>query len=453
MNPKMTLRSLALPMFIESFLRQMLGIVNIFMLSQYSDNAVGAVGVSNQVIAMVVMLYGVIGYGSAIIVNQYLGSGQKETAAQVAKVALSANLIFGLGLSLLLAVFANGILNIMHIPGDLMGYALVYLVIVGGASFTQAIMATMSGIARSYGHAKFPMYVAVEMNVLNLIGNYLVIFRPFGLPALGVVGISVVVVISQIIGVITMAIQFFHWVDIKFTLKDLWYFPKKILRDIIKIGIPSAGEFLSYNGSQMATTYIIAMLGTYALNAKTYIQNMMFIVWMLGLAIGQASMILIGHLVGLNRMQDAYKRAIRSLTIAITADTACAIMMFILGKPLLGIFTRDPAIIQVGITLLLITVLLEPGRAFNLVIGNALRGAGDVRYPVFMGILSMWLISVPLCYILGIVYKLGLPGIWLAFVADEWVRGIIMMLRWRSGVWRDMSLVKAKYTEDVDVPT
>ncbi len=451
MNRKMTLTSLAFPMFIESLLRQTLGIVNVFMLSQYSDKAVGAIGVSTQVISMVLVIYNVVSLGSAVIVNQYLGSGNKETASQVVKVALAANIIFGLALSLILAVFAGVILNAMKIPADLIGYASRYLIIVGGASFTQAIMSIMSGIARSYGHAKFPMYVAVEVNILNLIGNYLVIFKPFGLPALGVTGISVSLVISQVIGMIILAFYFFHWVDVKFTLKDIIFFPKSILKNIIKIGVPSAGEFLSYSGSQMVTTCIVAMLGSNALTTKAYIQNIMFIVWMLGMAIGQATMILVGHLVGLNRMQDAYKRGNRSLLIAMTADTVSAVIMFLIGSPVLHIFTRDPAIINLGITLLLITILLEPGRAFNLVIGNSLRGAGDVKYPVFMGILSMWLISVPLCYILGVHYKLGLAGIWLAFTADEWVRGIILMLRWRSRIWQDMSLVKANYISETAI--
>jgi Na+-driven multidrug efflux pump len=105
------------------------------------------------------------------------------------------------------------------------------------------------------------------------------------------------------------------------------------------------------------------------------------------------------------------------------------------------IFTDDLNIIQTGATLLLLTLILEPGRTFNLIIINALRAAGDAKFPVFMGVLSMWGLSVPLAYWLGIHMEWGLIGVYLAFVVDEWLRGLIMFWRWRSRVWEQMSFV------------
>ena len=449
MDKKITLASLTLPIFIENFLRMLLGNVNVFMLSRFSDKAVGAVGVANQVITMIVMLYGIISYGTAVIINQYLGSGDRKTASRVAAVAIVSNFVFSSAVSLGLVVFAGQILKIMNLPQELMEYGRVYLMIAGGATFTQALIATMSGISRSFGHPKYSMMVSIEMNILNITGNYLVVFHPFGMPVFGVAGIATSLVASEVIAVITMFYLMRHKVNIRFSLKDLMPFPKEVLRDIVKIGVPSAGEFLSYSGSQIVTTSIIAMLGAFALTTRVYTQNLMYLVWMLGLSIGQGTMILVGHLVGSNRINEAYQSGTHNVKIAILVDSCSAFVMFLISRPVLGLFTHNQAIINTGSMLLLITIALEPGRAFNLVIGNALRGAGDVRYPVLMGILSMWFISVPLCYILGIVLKLGLPGIWLAFAADEWTRGIILMMRWKSRIWQRMSIVKDKYMEPV----
>jgi Na+-driven multidrug efflux pump len=116
-------------------------------------------------------------------------------------------------------------------------------------------------------------------------------------------------------------------------------------------------------------------------------------------------------------------------------STAIAVVFSISTDFLFGIFTSNPEILQIGATILLLTIILEPGRAFNLVIISALRATGDVKFPVYMGILSMWGISVPLAYLLGIHFELGLAGIWVAFIADEWLRGILMLIRWRSKVW------------------
>ncbi len=88
----------------------------------------------------------------------------------------------------------------------------------------------------------------------------------------------------------------------------------------------------------------------------------------------------------------------------------------------------------------MLTALVEPGRAFNAVVISSLRAAGDVNFPVFIGILSMWGVSVPVAYILGIYFGFGLAGIWIAFIVDEWLRGVLMLWRWRQGKWRQIAM-------------
>ena len=105
-------------------------------------------------------------------------------------------------------------------------------------------------------------------------------------------------------------------------------------------------------------------------------------------------------------------------------------------------FTKDPEIIAVGASIFLLSIVLEPGRTFNIVIINSLRAAGDARFPVLMGVLSMWGVSVPLAYVLGVHFGIGLFGVWIAFAVDEWLRGVIMLLRWRSRAWEKKALVK-----------
>jgi Na+-driven multidrug efflux pump len=112
------------------------------------------------------------------------------------------------------------------------------------------------------------------------------------------------------------------------------------------------------------------------------------------------------------------------------------------AKPLLSIFTDNPEIIKEGTLLLYLTLLLEPGRSFNLVIISSLRAAGDVKFPVVMGVISMWGVSVTLAYLLGIVFELGLAGIWIAFIADEWLRGLFMLARWRKRKWQNKYMVR-----------
>ncbi|UOQ46902.1 MATE family efflux transporter [Gracilibacillus caseinilyticus] len=161
----------------------------------------------------------------------------------------------------------------------------------------------------------------------------------------------------------------------------------------------------------------------------------MLFLMLFSIAIGHGTQILIGHMMGAGQIEVAYKRGVKSLKIAFVISTLAAILFYFAGSTLLEFFTDDITIIEMGMTLLLVTIILEPGRAFNLVLINSLRAAGDVQFPVVAGIISMWGISVTFAWFFGIYLGLGLLGVWIGYIANEWIRGILMWQRWKSRVW------------------
>ncbi|BAB06655.1 MATE family efflux transporter [Halalkalibacterium halodurans] len=442
---QLTLFALTWPIFIEILLHMLMGNADTLMLSQYSDDAVAAVGVSNQILAVIIVMFGFVATGTSILVAQHLGAKERENAGKVAVVSIGANLIFGIVLGLLLIAFGPPILKAMQLDDSLLQEATLYLQIVGGFSVVQSLIMTAGAILRSHSFTKDVMYVTIGMNILNVIGNYLFIFGPFGIPVLGVTGVALSTVVSRTIGLFVIAILLYKRIrgELPFAYL-LKRFPRVELRNLLKIGIPSAGEQLSYNASQLVITYFIAMMGTEALTTKVYTQNLMMFVFLFAVAIGQGTQILIGHQVGAKQIQAAYVRCFRSLWIAMTVSVSMAVVFFAFSTPLLGIFTDNPDILSLGTTLLLLTIILEPGRACNLVVISSLRAAGDVKFPVYLAIVSMWGIAVPIAYLLGLPLGLGLIGVWIAFIADEWFRGLLMIWRWRKGKWQEMSFVGKK---------
>ncbi|NKE05717.1 MULTISPECIES: MATE family efflux transporter [Mesobacillus] len=438
---KLSLFAITWPLFIEILLYMLMGNADTLMLSQYSDNSVAAVGVSNQILSMVIVMFGFIATGTAILVAQNLGAKMDDDAREVSAVSIGANLVFGLVLSAAVFIFSEQLLRLMDLPPELFDEANSYLRIVGGFSFIQSLIMTVSSIIRSYGFTRDIMYVTIGMNVLNVIGNYFFIFGPFGFPVLGVEGVAISTTVSRVLGLLAAIYVMTKRVPGSLPLSMLFSFPKKHLKNLLNIGIPSAGEHLSYNGSQMVITYFIATLGTQALTAKVYTQNVMMFIFLFSIAISQGTQILIGHMVGAKEIENAYKRALKSLKLAIIISIVTASIVSFFSKNLLGIFTDNLSIIELGTTLILLTIILEPGRSFNLVLISSLRAAGDVKFPVYMGILSMWGVSVTLSYFLGIHLGMGLVGIWIAFIADEWLRGLLMLWRWRSRVWVKKSFV------------
>ncbi|MCC5803024.1 MATE family efflux transporter [Rossellomorea vietnamensis] len=431
----MTLFALTWPIFIEIFLHMLMGNADTLMLSQYSDDSVAAVGVSNQILSLIIVMFGFVATGTAILVAQHLGADENRMAGEVSIVSIAVNLLFGLLLSIALVFFSKPILSSMDLPRSLMDEASSYLRIVGGFAFIQALIMTAGAVMRSYGYTKDAMYITIGMNIINVIGNYLFIFGPFGVPVLGVEGVAISTITSRLIGFIVSIIVIKKRIPTALPFRRLLNLPLSHVKNLLRIGIPSAGEHLSYNGSQMVITYFIASIGTNALTTKVYAQNLMMFIFLFSVAISQGTQIIIGHMIGARDFDSAYERCLKSLKIAIIISLIMAGVFSVAAEPLLRIFTSNEEIISLGKTLIYLTIILEPGRSFNLVVINALRATGDVRFPVYMGILSMWGVSVTLSYILGIWFGLGLIGIWISFIADEWLRGIIMLKRWRSKKW------------------
>ncbi|RLQ97229.1 MATE family efflux transporter [Falsibacillus albus] len=437
----LTLFSLTWPIFIEIMLHMLMGNADTLMLSQYSDQSVAAVGVANQILSLIIVMFGFVATGAAILIAQNIGADNWKTANEISLMSLAGNLAFGIILSGVLFIFNKDLLMLMDLPGELMADGSSYLWIVGGFSFIQALIMTAGAILRSYGYTKDAMYITIGMNILNIAGNYLFIFGGFGVPVLGVTGVAISTTVSRLIGFIVIMIVLMKRMPTPMPFRQILKLPSAHMKDLLTIGIPSAGEELSYNASQMMITFFITMIGTEALTTKVYAQNLMMFIFLFSVAISQGTQILVGRHVGAKQFSEAYKRCLKSLKIAIFISLGMAIILSIFSKPLLGIFTTNSAIIAEGSTLIYLTILLEPGRSFNLVIINSLRAAGDVRFPVYMGILSMWGVSVTISYFLGILLHLGLLGIWISFIADEWLRGLLMLKRWKSKAWMNMSFM------------
>ena len=436
------LTSLAGPIFVETLLVMMLGGVDTFMLSRYSDNSVAAVGVVNQLMNLVFLLFEVISLGTSILCSQYIGAGRRDKVVQVVGISLLFNLISGLAISACLYLFADNMLLMMGLRPDLLADGLPYMKIVGGFAFLQAISLSLSASLRSANKAKYPMYVSMVVNVLNILGNYSLIFGKFGMPALGVEGAAISTSVCRFVAVVILLVVLFKKHIPSFPKKYFTPFPWIELKNLLKIGIPSAGEHFSYSLSQVVISYFINMISNQALAARSYVVNIVMFTFIFALSIAQGGAILIGQLVGQKKIQAAYAIGKRVMRLGATVSVTLSLLTAIFGKHILGMLTSDPWIISTGATILWIEVLLENGRALNFFGVNSLRSAGDIYFPVIIGIIVMWGIQVVGSYILGISLGWGLIAMWAVFALDENIRGFIFVRRWNSFKWVGKSFVK-----------
>ena len=439
---KRQLKILTIPVFIEMALVMLLGAVDTIMLSRYSDNSVAAVGLDNQLMSLVFLVYQFFSMGAAILCAQYIGAGLRKQLVQVVGMALVVNLLLGLGVSALLFLFAEQLLHLMGLRPELMGDGLVYLRLTGALSFFQALSLTFSASLRSADKVVYPMVVTGIVNVLNIVGNYALIFGRLGCPQLGVEGAAIATAASRAIATVLLAIIHFRVHIPRFPLHYFRPMPWQELRNLLKIGIPAMSENISYSLSQVVITFFINQISNEALAARTYCANMIMFVYLFCLSITQGGDILVGHLVGQRRHQAAYLLGNYFFRWSMIITLTGSALLAITGRSILSAFTDNPEIITMGVWVLVIDWFLEIGRTANIFAVGTLRATGDAIYPVVIGIIFQWSIAVGLSYVIGIPLGYGLVGMWIGFMLDENIRGIILMRRWRSGKWRAKGFVK-----------
>ncbi len=411
------------------------GVIDTFMVSHISDGAVAALGSANQIIILFVVLFGIVGIGTSVVVTHHLGAGDRAGADRIAATAIGVNTWFGLLASLTVLAAAQPLLDAIQLSPALQVYARPFLLIMGATLFLEAMIQAISAVLRAHGHTHDAMVVAIGQNILNVIGNSILLFGLFGAPQMGVVGVAISTVLSRIVACAVMWALLAYRIHLKVRLADFFQISRDHLGRILHIGLPAAAENVSWFLSFMTVTAFTARMGDQALATQSYAMQMVWVVVLCSVAIGLATEIMIGHLVGAGEFEAAYRQLLRSVRVGLAIALGVAIAVACLSPWILPLFTHDPVIIATGVLLMRIGILLEPGRVFNLVVINALRATGDARYPVVMGVFSMWGVLVLGSWFLGTYLGLGLVGVWIAMAADEWLRGLMMYRRWKQRKW------------------
>ncbi len=348
-------------------------------------------------------------------------------------------------IALIVFFFGEHLLRLFDIEGKVFDYGLIFVRICGASLFLESLSLALSAVLRSHGFTKESMVVTVIMDLISIGGNILATTGILGLPITGVVGVSWAIVVARSFAVLALIYFVYKRLSLRLTFSDLFKAKKEDVKSLLSIGIPSAGENLSYQLSQLVITGFVVTIGTSALASRIYLLNLSMICYLFTLAIAQGTQLLVARYIGGKQYERALRRGVRTLKIAMIASFIASLILALIGSPILSIFTDDPKIIAIGLPVLWAIVITEPGRAMNIVLMSSLKSAGDVRFPVIIGMISMWGIAVVLSYVLGVHLGLGLLGIWIAQGADEWFRGCFAFRRWLSKPWeRKVAKIKMK---------
>ena len=440
---------LAWPLLVENLLRTSLMSVDTLMLSHYSNKAVAAMSLVSQMTFFILLIYMMVSVGASILISQNLGAGRKREAESCGVGSLVLMLGLSLFLSVLVVWLSKPVIALFHVEPEVARNARQFMQIFGGLSTFMALNIGQASIVRVWGYTRAPMWVNSGCLLLTVAGNALCLFGYFGFPIVGMAGVAASTVFSQLVACLVFYFFIKRRTHIHLPLRAALRVPAVVYRSMLKIGIPTVGENLSYNVAQIVILAMIAKMGTTALAAYGIAIALLRYVFMPSVSIGSATQLKVGYLVGALRHADAKHRVYRYFGAGFVISAALALTVATFRRPVLALFTDNPSMLNLAASVLIVAVVHEPGRNFNTIIIPALKGAGDVLFPVNVGIVSMWGIGVFGSYLLGLKLGLGLVGVWMALATDEWLRGIVMLLRWRSGAWQSHTFVTPQDTVEV----
>jgi len=417
------------PLLLELLLGIGIGVIGTALAARLSDDSGAAFGLANQVFAAIFVLFRVIGAGVSVAVTQALGAGRRDQADAVARAVVGASTWLGAGGAVMALLAAGPLLHLVNAPAEVAPLARVLLQALAPALLIDAMNATMSSVMRAHLRSREALVVVIVIQIVTLAVALL------AMPHLGLPGYALACLCGRGTGLALHIVLWKSRLGLQLRGDDWWRLKPAPLATVLHIGIPGAAENISWRLAFMTSLAAVAQLGALALATHAYTMQFLHVILIFGLAIAFAVEILVGHMIGAGELHAAHKLVRKALGLGIVVALVVSSGFALAGPWLLTKFTADRHIIELGSTLLWWTVLVEPGRVFNMVVINALRAAGDARYPVVAGAASMVLVLAGGSWFLGVHLGWGLVGVWIAYAADEWIRGLLMWRRWATLGW------------------
>lgn len=425
--------SLTIPIFLQSVFQSFFSTADTYMVSQLSDQAVAAIGIANRPLELVSKFFQMISLGIVIIIPQLLGNNDKKKATEISIYGIFLSLIIGLISSCSFCIFSNNILSIYNVEPNVFEKANIYIKIVGAGLVFQSLMIVLTAIMQSYERARSSMYISIFANFVNIgIDSYFIFIIQPG-ENIGIKCVALSTALSQFLAFVML--MFFYNKQIRIRGKKHFNLKDGII--ILKTGCPAAGETFSYSASQMIITLFISSLGTTVLSGYIYAKNIMIWLSRFPAALGKASGIITGSLIGEKEYSQCKLYALKNVLInlVVTIISGCVVILF--SNKLLGIFTSDANILRIGFIVIIMEFIALYGKSVNLIMGNVIRSSGNPLIPALVGTISMWVLGVAGSYFFGKIFSLEILGIEIALVLDEVFRAGILTKYWLSNKWID----------------
>ncbi|GKU24274.1 MATE family multidrug exporter [Clostridium folliculivorans] len=435
------LKKLIIPLFLDQILIITVSIIGTMMVSYAGEAAVSGVSLIDMINMLLINVLAALATGGAVVVSQYIGRKEKEQACFAASQLITVTTVISTGIMLAVLLFNKPLLYTLfgRVDKDVMTAAITYFVISGLSYPFLAVYNSCAALFRSMGNSRIPMTISIVMNVTNVALNAIGIF----VFHTGVVGIALAALIARgIAAVIMMYLSLNKNNEIFIRFSEIFSWQGSMIKRILNIAIPNGLENGIVQLGRVLLVSIIALFGTTQIAANGITNSLVGIAISFATAMNLAIVTVVGQCVGAGDYEQASYYNERLTKVSYIGTLIISLAQITLLPMLLSLYTLSPEVRHLTYILVVIhncfAIFLWP-LAFTL--PNGLRASGDVRFTMIVSIGSMFILRIALGYILGIAFKMGVIGIWVAMGFDWMLRSIIYIVRFKSGKWKEFKVI------------
>ena len=435
------LQKLIYPLIIEQILAITVGMADTIMISYAGESAMSGVSLVDMINTLMINIFIAVSTGGAVILSQYLGSKNTKKASKAASQLIMISAVIAIVFMIVFILANHYILNLFFgaIEFDVMKNAKIYFLISVCSYPFIAIFDSCSAIFRSMGNSKVSMEISVGMNILNGIGNVILIFGF----SMGVMGAALSTLFARIIGTLFIFILLDRRRNlVAVSVKEIFTWDKEIIYRILYIGIPSGIENGIFQLGRVLVVSIISTYGTAQIAANAVANGLDSMGTIAGQAMNLAMLTVIGHCMGAGKKEEAvfYTKKLWKLTYQITFVINTVILLSL--PLLLKLFSLSEEVYRYSYILILIhngiAIFLWP-TAFTM--PNALRAAGDVKFCMIVSVFSMIAFRIIFSVVFGTWFGMGIIGVWIAMVMDWIFRASVFTIRLSQGRWLEYKII------------
>ena len=429
------------PLFLEQLLVMLVGLADTLAVSYAGEAAVSGVSLVNQFNTIFIYLFTALASGGAVVISQYIGRKAMDDAGESASQLLLFSVIFSVLISVLVLIGNEEMLRLMFgkVESDVMRACITYLRISAYSYPALAVYNAGAALFRSMGKTSVTMYLSVASNIINVIGNLIGVFVLHA----GVAGVAWPSLIARTFSAVVITLLCFcKKNNVIYVRKWIFQWNGELMRHIFRIAIPNGLENGIFQLVKVTLSSIAALFGTYQIAANGVAQSIWSLAALAGAAMGPVFITVIGQCMGNGDTQiaEVYFKKLTKITLMLSS--AWNLLIFLMTPLFMKFYALGPDTKQLVIWLVLIHNLFNAiAYPFSGALSNGLRAAGDVKFTMYVSIISTIAVRLLLSWFLGVVLQMGVIGIAVAMVSDWIIRAVIFFWRQQSGKWKTFRVI------------